>query len=511
MKKVIFMLALGLLMTALPANCFPKLDQDGKIAVAAHRGFWKCEAAGQSENSIASLTQAMENRFWGSECDIHLTADDVIIVNHDNSIDGLSIRNHSYSELSTHLLPNGEKRPTFDEYLDTFARGAGNTTLVIELKTQGSKEREDLLISKAFDALRAHGLFDPSKVIFISFGHYMCRQVAALAPEFVNQYLNGDIAPAELAKEGINGIDYHGPVFHRHPEWVRQAHDLGMSVNVWTINKPDEIDYMIGLGVDAITTNEPLLVRERLGEREFRKDIQRFRNKKLICMDLDATLTRHRTPLEQFNREALDRLAGKYALVMVCAGNARRVWEQMGRYPIDILGNYGMQESRVENGELKIVRQTTVPADTAFFLARTDYLRRKYGYTEYYGDPVEFHQAGMVTFGLLGTAAPIEEKLKFDPDRAKRRAMYPEVLEIFRDYAVYIGGSSSFDFAPAQFNKYDAVMQYAVEHGYSLDDVLFIGDDFDDGGSDSHVRIKGMDYLCVDDYRNFPKIVSPLL
>ena len=490
---------------------FPSLKQDGRTSIVAHRGFWKCEAAGMSQNSIASVGEAVDNAFWGSECDIHLTSDDVIIVNHDNSIDGLSIRNHTFAELSSHLLPNGERRPSFDEYLDRFARGADRTTLVIEFKGQESPEREDELVSRAFDALKAHGLYDPSKVAFISFSHHMCRQVAKLAPEFVNQYLNGDIAPAELANEGINGIDYHGPVFHRHPEWVKEAHDLGMSVNVWTIDSPAEMDYMTGLGVDAITTNEPLLARERLGKKEFRKDLKRFRGKKLVCLDLDATLTRHRTALEQFNRDALDSLGKRYSLVMVCAGNAQRVWEQMGRYPIDILGNYGMQEARVENGELKMVRQTTVPADTAFFMAKTDYLRRKYGYTEYYGDPVEFHQAGMVTFGLLGTAAPIGEKLKFDPDRAKRRAMYPEVLEIFKDYAVYIGGSSSFDFAPAQFNKYDAVLKYASEHGYTLDEIIFIGDDFDDGGSDSHIRIKGMDYICIDDYHNFPKMVSPLL
>lgn len=233
--------------------------------------------------------------------------------------------------------------------------------------------------------------------------------------------------------------------------------------------------------------------------------------KKIICLDLDATLTQHRTNLEQFNREMLDNLGKRFDLVMVCAGNAPRVWKQMENYPIDILGNYGMQEARVENGELRIVRQITVPADTAFFMKKTDYLRKKYGYTEYSGDPVEFHPAGMVTFGLLGTEAVSEDKLKFDPDRKKRRAMYPEVLKIFKDYAVYIGGSTSFDFAPKQFNKYDATLKYAEERGYTLDEIIFVGDDFDDGGGDSHVRIKGMDYISIDDYHNFPVKVMPLL
>ena len=86
--------------------------------------------------------------------------------------------------------------------------------------------------------------------------------------------------------------------------------------------------------------------------------------------------------------------------------------------------------------------------------------------------------------------------------------MYPEVCEIFKDYSVYIGGSSSFDFSAKQYNKYDAVVRYATEHGYSLEDVLFIGDDFDDGGGDSHVRIKGMDYIRIFDYTKAPEVLK---
>ena len=127
---------------------------------------------------------------------------------------------------------------------------------------------------------------------------------------------------------------------------------------------------------------------------------------------------------------------------------------------------------------------------------------------DYKGEPVEFHKSGMVTFGLLGTAADKADKLVFDPDRAKRRAMYPEVLEIFRDYAVYIGGSSSFDFAPKQYNKYDATLRYAREHGYTADQVLFVGDDLADGGGDSHIRLGGMDYIQVDDYTKLPELMS---
>ena len=136
---------------------------------------------------------------------------------------------------------------------------------------------------------------------------------------------------------------------------------------------------------------------------------------------------------------------------------------------------------------------------------------KRHGFTEYAGESVEFHASGVVTIPILGTKAVQADKLAFDPDRKKRRAMYPEVVKIFKDYSVYIGGSTSFDFAGKQYNKYDATLTWAKEHGYTLDDIIFIGDDFADGGGDSHVRIKGMDRIVITDYRKFADAVSVLL
>lgn len=234
-------------------------------------------------------------------------------------------------------------------------------------------------------------------------------------------------------------------------------------------------------------------------------------HKKLVAMDLDATLTQHKTPLEDANREALDRLGEKYALLMVGGGGAERIHRQMNDYPIDVLGNYGMQEARVIDGEWKLIRSDVAPVDSAAIMEKCQHFRDKYGFTKYYGDPVEFHQSGMITFGLLGTKAPSEEKLAFDPDKSKRRAIYREVCEAFSDYSVFIGGSTSFDLAPKQYNKYDAIMRFAAQNGYAKDEIIFIGDDLEDGGNDSHVRLGGLDYIYVHDYHDFPQLIQPLL
>ena len=233
--------------------------------------------------------------------------------------------------------------------------------------------------------------------------------------------------------------------------------------------------------------------------------------KRLLCFDLDGTLTQHRSKLEEKNRKLLDQLQKKYKVIMVGAGNAPRIYAQMGEYPIDIIANYGMQESKMIDGKFTIIREIKTLPDKAYFLEKTEYLRRKYGYTNYKGDTLEFHSTGMVTFPLLGTKAEIADKIAFDPMREKRKVLYPEVVQLFPDYTVYIGGSSSFDFTAKQYNKYDAIMEYAKENDYKKEEILYIGDDFGDGGGDSHIRIFGMDYIEVQDYNETAKMLEYLL
>ena len=231
---------------------------------------------------------------------------------------------------------------------------------------------------------------------------------------------------------------------------------------------------------------------------------------KLIAFDLDGTLTQHKTPLDPKNKAVLDRLAEKYKLLMVGAGQCARIWNQLGRFPIDIIGNYGLQECRYENGELVVVRDEVLPCDRDTISKKVTALREKYGFTEFAGENVEFHPSGCVTFPILGTAAKAEDKLAFDPDRKKRRKIYDEVCETFSDYVVFVGGSSSFDMAPRPFNKYYALDLYCQQHGYTHDEVVFVGDDYGLGGNDESVYVSDIKFICVDDYTRLDEYLAEL-
>ncbi|MBE6693902.1 MAG: HAD family phosphatase [Ruminococcaceae bacterium] len=235
---------------------------------------------------------------------------------------------------------------------------------------------------------------------------------------------------------------------------------------------------------------------------------------RLIAFDLDGTLTQHKSQLDEKNRAVLDRLrAHGYTLLMVGAGQCRRIYDQMGQYSIDIIGNYGLQMCRYNTavGDLETVYDLTLPCDRESVKERIIALRHEFGYTEYSGEFVEFHPSGAVTFPILGTTAKLSDKLAFDPDRSKRRRVYSRVVDAFPEYTVFVGGSSSFDMAPKPYDKYYALNKYCSEHGFFHDEVIFAGDDYGIGGNDESVYKSDFGFICVDDYTRLENYLKDLL
>ena len=221
----------------------------------------------------------------------------------------------------------------------------------------------------------------------------------------------------------------------------------------------------------------------------------------LIAMDLDGTLTQHKSCLEEKNYNLLCELKKRYRLLMLGAGGCERIYKQMNEFPIDIVGNYGIQESRIIDGVFKIVRNDCYAIDIDFFEKTITKIRNLTGYTHYDGDNVEFHASGLVTFPLLGTKALLKDKLAFDPDGSKRTAIYDLVAGEFSDYNCFIGGTSSFDIPLKKYDKYQALLSYIHPIGISEREVLFIGDDFKKGGNDEQLLLAGIDCVQVTNYQ----------
>ena len=255
MKKLMFILMALIMIT--PSTIDAREKGGKKAGIVAHRGFWNCDEAGYAKNSIAALRCAQEAGFWGSEFDVNMTADSVLMVYHDGSIDGKPIEKYPYSEFKDIKIANGEYIPTIDEFL---AQGKKypETMLVYELKTMSSPELEDTFVNLAVANLAENGLLNPNRVMFISFSLHMCKRLAEMLPGYTVQFLGSSQSPEQLKALNINGVDYNHEVFVKNPTWYRQARKNKMSVNAWTVNNEEDMARMLKMGVDQLTTDNPL-------------------------------------------------------------------------------------------------------------------------------------------------------------------------------------------------------------------------------------------------------------
>ncbi|MDR7130888.1 glycerophosphoryl diester phosphodiesterase [Algoriphagus sp. 4150] len=235
-----------------------------KNKVIAHRGAWKAQS--HPQNSIASLKEAVKLGCEGSEFDVWMSADGILVVNHDADFQGMEIETSTYKELLSKKHENGEKLPTVEEYLKAGKKQKG-TKLIFEIKpSKISVERSKEVAEKSVLAVKK--MKAEKWVDYITFSYEGGLKVIELAPEANVAYLTGDKTPAELKEAGFFGFDYNINLLKKNPQWIQEAKDLGLTVNAWTVNSPEDLNWLLDQNPDFITTDEPELLLQLIEERK---------------------------------------------------------------------------------------------------------------------------------------------------------------------------------------------------------------------------------------------------
>ncbi|MCC9074209.1 glycerophosphodiester phosphodiesterase [Flavobacterium sp. F-65] len=232
-----------------------------KNGIVAHRGAWKKNNL--PENSIAALRHAIDLKAVGSEFDVVMTVDDSLVINHDPHYNNLIVEETKYADLIKFKLSNGEKLPTLREYIIEGKKNNKHTTLVCEIKPSGvSKERGKKIALKAVEIVKS---LNAEKITsYISFDYEILKQIREVDSKTTLQYLEGNKSPKEVKLDNITGVDYHYSVFRKYPNWIKEAKDNKITLNVWTVNDVVDMDWIIENNFDYITTNEPELLSERI-------------------------------------------------------------------------------------------------------------------------------------------------------------------------------------------------------------------------------------------------------
>jgi glycerophosphoryl diester phosphodiesterase len=225
--------------------------------IIAHRGYW--DKLGAAQNSLSSLENAIKMGAYGSEIDVWLTKDGVLVLNHDETYQGVDMQTATYEEISALRLVNGEPIPTLPQCID-IVKQQNRTKLIVEIKPHTTPEADIRVARETVKRINEGGIAEI--VDYISFSEQVCKELIKLNPKHRVAYLNGEKSPKQLKAEGYWGLDYEWTVLmEKHPEWIKEAKALGLTTNVWTVNNAERMQYFISQGIDYITTDNPQLLK----------------------------------------------------------------------------------------------------------------------------------------------------------------------------------------------------------------------------------------------------------
>lgn len=252
-------------------NRSPKHDPNRKPLVVAHRG----ASAEAPENTLAAFRLALEQGCDAIELDIHLSADEKIIVVHDATLERTTSGTGAVAELTADELREfdaggwfgpafaSERLPLLDEVLDLVPP---EIQLNVEVKGYAHPNINRRLV----ELLERRNRMD--SVFVSSFGLPELAELKKRAPSLRIGLLY-DVDEAFdyadfFSRQGITGFSlhpYHGFV---KPGYIEKASEHGLEVYPWTVDDPVRMKELAKAGAAGIITNRPLVLRELLAQKE---------------------------------------------------------------------------------------------------------------------------------------------------------------------------------------------------------------------------------------------------
>lgn len=246
------------------------------VEIIAHRGF----SARAPENTLAAFELGWKHQTDACELDVYLTADGKTAVIHDKDTKrtaGVTLDVAKSKQADLTALGAGswkgkewanEKIPTLEQALATLPKGKQRffievkcgAEIVPELKRilEPMKDRADQL---AIIAFKRDAAAESKKVLpWIKVYRLASGKTKDKKPTDLKQLI------ADTTADKLDGLDLGVADFPWDETMVKQIRDAGFGLYVWTVNKPADVQRFAKLGVDGITTDDPVMVREVLAK-----------------------------------------------------------------------------------------------------------------------------------------------------------------------------------------------------------------------------------------------------
>lgn len=242
-----------------------------KTKIFAHRGF----SGIAPENTMEAFEEALAIGADGIETDVRLAKDGRIALIHDPSVnrttDGTgNVSDYTMEELKSlracRLHPEYENAviPELFELFDFLT----TNTLELNIEVKQCETRNEELVDRMLGLVREYGLVD--RVFYSGFNHYTMLRIKEKMPEARVGLLYQSLIVKPWDYAAQIGADYLNPAYHYarvlEGEFMTESHRAGIGVNVWTVDRKEEIRNFLNWGADSIISNRPDIA---LKEREF--------------------------------------------------------------------------------------------------------------------------------------------------------------------------------------------------------------------------------------------------
>ncbi|GAB3911488.1 glycerophosphodiester phosphodiesterase [Mucilaginibacter boryungensis] len=230
-------------------------DQFLTNKVIAHKGAFV--KLGLPENSLAALKQAFVIGTQGSEFDVHLTLDKVVVVSHDDVFGGISIEKSTYQELCAKKLSNGETIPTLLSFL-TATVTQNRTRLDLEIKQSVISNAAGIELTDSVLSL-VNRTKAQAWVRYTSYGSDILAHIAKVDVTSTTEYLSGTLSATQLKGLGITGMDFSYDIYQKNETLIADARKNGLFLSSFTINDPVVMLWWLSKNPDGIVTDQPEL------------------------------------------------------------------------------------------------------------------------------------------------------------------------------------------------------------------------------------------------------------
>ena len=242
--------------------------------------------------------------------------------------------------------------------------------------------------------------------------------------------------------------------------------------------------------------------------------------KKLVVFDLDGTLAQSKSSIDAEMAALLDKLLGFIKVAVISGGNWPQFRKQVLAHltnderlkNLSLLPTCGTRFYRYDKAWDKIYAEDFTAEQKQKIVGSLNKAIEQASLKadKVWGEVIE-DRGSQITFSALGQEAPLDEKVKWDPDFTKRKKMKAILDTLIPEFSVRLGGATSIDVTKHGIDKAYGIGKLRDILGIAIHEMIFIGDALFPGGNDYPAEQAGADSIRVRDPEETKRVIETIV